>query len=108
MTEIAAVGLTAGIVMGLMILSMLFDAWIDAVPRHRRYDGDTAVWVAIGDLYVIGGWAAIVAVWLGWRAAAIGAGLLVLCFVAAGLPMFFGEIDRGRRQRNQGDRHGSD
>lgn len=108
MTELAAAGLTLGILIGLFILSTGFDAWIDNLPVSRRYDGDTAIWVAVGDLYVIVAWSAIVAVWMGWRPAAIGAALLILCFVAAGLPMYFGEIDRSRRKRLGDDHHGSD
>lgn len=108
MSIIAATGLTLGILIGLWIVSSLFDGWIDSIPAKRRYDGDTAIWVAIGDAYVIAGWAAIVAVWLGWRAAAIGAGLLLLCFIMAGLPMYFGEVDRNRRKRMEDKRHGSD
>lgn len=79
----------------LPVISVMFDSHITG--SKREYDGQTAVFVAVGNLYVIGGWAMITALWHGWEFASRSAMLLVLLMVMAGLPMYFGEIERNQK-----------
>lgn len=85
----------------LFVISTLFDLWIDQRGKKDRYDGDTAIWVAYGTLYVVILWAAMFAMLTDVRTAVTGAVALLACFVAAGWPMYRGEADRSRRARQR-------
>lgn len=88
-------------VVALFIISTLFDQWIDTIGKADRYDGDTAVWVGWGVFYTILLWAVIFAMFTTPRHAIIGLVTLLICFVASGWPMYQGEADRSRRDRQK-------
>lgn len=96
MTNVILSGL---IMMALYVISGLFDEYIDRQDLGDLYDGQTAVWVAVGCTYTIVGFGLVMGIWYGWQEAALTTLLLFLCFVASGLPMYFGDAERNRHMR---------
>lgn len=92
----------AAIVGALVVAAWLFDSWIDSRRPVDRYDGDTAVWVMIGCTMVMIAWTAIMVMLYGWSRTVIPLAALFGCFVASGIVMYFGEVQRTRNQRNHG------
>lgn len=91
--------LTILILMALYAASSMFDQYIDGRDLGSLYDGETAVWVALGCLYTVIGFGLIFGVWFGWQHAVVAVGLMLACFVASGLPMYMGDASRSRRNR---------
>lgn len=89
------------IILSLYVVSGLFDEYIDKQDVNELYDGQTAVWVAIGCSYTILGFGLIMGIWYGWQEGAVSMGLLFACFVASGLPMYMGDASRNRNERRK-------
>jgi hypothetical protein len=94
------------IVLGILtVISTLFNAYIDSRDAGDGFDGETAVWVAFGNFYtIIIGIGGLAAVWGGWLMAGWAISLSFAAFVAAGLPMMFGDATRTKRRRTEIDR----
>lgn len=100
------------VVLGILyFLSMQFNRYIDT--KREQYDGETATWVVIGVTYTLIGSMFLVLLWwhelqainAPWQAAVTIAGVVLLCFVASGIPMYVGDAVRAhnRRKENGGD-----
>lgn len=74
----------------LVIFSILFNHWVAELGDKKI--GYTAMLVAVGNVVTL----AIVAV-ISWKAA----GLVMVAFVASGLAMILGDVNRSHKQREQ-------
>ncbi len=88
----------------LVLASVAFNRYVDRRPLTRRADGETALWVAIGCAYTMLGAAALLALWAPWLGSSWILGCwallcMVTAFVAAGIPMFVGELRRTQAWR---------
>lgn len=89
----------------LFITSYFFDRWINT--RHEQAeqsDGETATWVAIGSGYTIIGFVILVSLWAhrlpaDWILGPVAGLILLVCFVASGLPMWIGDRNRSQAIR---------
>lgn len=105
---IITLAFTSVILIALVGGSVLFNRYIDHRPAKHRADGETALWVAIGSAYTIGGAVALITVWahqLGhpWTVGVFVLAALAAAYLAAGLPMFVGDMRRTQawRQTNE-------
>lgn len=101
------------VVLGMLyFLSLQFNRYIDS--RQDLFDGETAVWVMIGTFYTLVGYGFLVLLWWhemaclpsAWQGAVTMFGLILLSFVASGIPMAVGDARRAhqRRMEAQGER----
>lgn len=96
----------SGLILGaLVVISTLFNAYIDSRDAGDGFDGETAVWVALGDCYtIVIGIGGLAAIWGGWEMAQYAIVIAFIAFVASGLPMMFGDAQRTKRRRTGMDR----
>lgn len=96
--------ITTAILSALAYSSWRFNRYIEGRPPRRRADGETALWVVIGCAYTTVGAVAIVVAWarqLGypWEMALVVLAALLAAFIAAGVPMFWGDLRRSQSWR---------
>lgn len=80
------------VALALALAAIRYDMWIAAQERRGRHDGYVSLYVAGGVLLVLGG--ATVAVWPLGDVARLTMLIVAGLFVAAGLPMIIGSINR--------------
>ena len=88
-------GWIAGVFFGLALVGAGYNQLVGVAERRGWMEGVTSLAVALGALITLIGAAVIC-----WQAALI----VLVCFVASGLPMIFGSIYRYIRAREQGRR----
>ena len=105
---IATIIYSSVILIALVGGSVAFNRYIDRRPAKHRADGETALWVAIGSAYTLAGAVALITVWahqLGhpWTVGVFVLAALSAAYLAAGLPMFLGDMRRTQawRQTNE-------
>ena len=96
--------LTAAILGALAAGSIRFNRYIESRPIRRRADGETALWVVIGCAYTVAGAVGIVFVWanqlgIPWSFGGVVFAAIIAAFIAAGLPMFWGDMHRTQAWR---------
>jgi len=85
----------------LAVGSAAFNRWIDALSDADPHHGYSAWLVVVGVTYTSLGSAVMMGLLLGWWPAVAGLVVLFACFVAAGVPMILGDMQRaGRRRRD--------
>lgn len=96
------------VVLGILyFLSMQFNRYIDT--RRELFDGETATWVVVGVSYTMIGamflvllwWHELQAIAAPWQAAVSITGVIILCFVASGIPMYIGDAVRAHNRRKE-------
>jgi hypothetical protein len=89
----------------LVVISTLFNSYIDSRDAGDGFDGETAVWVALGNFYtIVIGVGGLVSIWGGWKMAQYAIVIAFISFVASGLPMMFGDANRTKRRRTGVDK----
>ena len=87
-----------GVMIGLLLFGMVYNALVELLERDGHDQGYTAVLVVGGTLVTLGG----VALMLGRVARLVGlegAAVALACFSASGLPMVVGSVSRYARGR---------
>lgn len=99
------IAMSAVILGVLVVISTLFNSYIDSRDAGDGFDGETAVWVAFGNFYtIVIGIGGLVTIWGGWQMGGLAILISFVAFVASGLPMMFGDATRTKRRRTGVDR----
>jgi hypothetical protein len=92
--------LLSGVVLAVLtVSSYLFNDYIDRTPTS--IDGITAYRVAGGVGYTLVGISAVVGIWSTWENAATVFAIALTCFIASGIPMIQGDLNRSHRNRSR-------
>lgn len=93
---------SAAILIALTTISYLYDRSITQSPRPKMApNGITAIRVVVGVLYTLIGGGMAVSLWAsllpaGWLLGPVVAAIMLVCFIASGLPMVIGDMKRTR------------
>ena len=82
----------SGVMLGLLLFGVGYNAWIERLERNGRDRGYTAFLVVFGTLATLGGGTLLI----GLEKAL----LMLACFSASGLPMVVGSVSRYARERS--------
>lgn len=96
--------ITLIVLAALSVASWRFNRHVDSRPIAARADGETALWVIFGCVYVVAGASVLIGVWAAWlphdwRLGVAAGAITLAAFAAGGLPMALGDHRRSAHDR---------
>lgn len=110
-----SVAYTLLVLAALALASVQFNCYVDRRHKEKAIEGDlsdgeTARWVVFGVAYTCIGAAVLVGIWIDympitpWGLALATLGVFFAAFIASGLPMYLGDVNRSHSTRKNGNR----
>lgn len=90
----AAIGWTTVVAMALIAFGYGYNTWIHAINRSIGRTPLASLFVVLGVAVTVAGAGIIVWIWYGWQMAAYHVVIDAAAFLATGVPMILGDVNR--------------